>query len=65
MVRRDYIEKSENPDETEQCLREFSPMKRIAIPEEIAQSILFLSSNNARFITGASLQIDGGTTAGH
>jgi 3-oxoacyl-[acyl-carrier protein] reductase len=40
-------------------------MKRIATPAEIAQAILYLSSRDAGFITGATLQIDGGTTAGH
>jgi NAD(P)-dependent dehydrogenase (short-subunit alcohol dehydrogenase family) len=36
------------------------PMKRIAQPEEIADAILFLESNKASYITGASLAVDGG-----
>jgi NAD(P)-dependent dehydrogenase (short-subunit alcohol dehydrogenase family) len=36
------------------------PVGRIAEPEEIAQLALFLCSENARFITGADLAIDGG-----
>ena len=39
------------------------PMKRVAAPEEIAASILFLASDRASFITGALLSIDGGSTA--
>jgi len=39
------------------------PMKRIAQPEEIAQAILFLGSNKASYITGASLAADGGKLA--
>lgn len=39
------------------------PIGRIAQSEEIAQFFLFLASDNARFITGAVLMIDGGYTA--
>lgn len=39
------------------------PIGRIAQAEEIAQFFLFLASDNARFITGAILMIDGGYTA--
>ncbi len=40
------------------------PLKRIALPEEIAQAILFLVSNRASYITGQVLVVDGGMTAG-
>jgi NAD(P)-dependent dehydrogenase (short-subunit alcohol dehydrogenase family) len=40
------------------------PMGRIAAPEEIARAILFLASDEASFITGAALPVDGGITAG-
>ncbi|HQR07437.1 MAG TPA: glucose 1-dehydrogenase [Gemmatales bacterium] len=39
------------------------PIGRIASSEEIAQFFLFLASDNARFITGSILMIDGGYTA--
>lgn len=38
------------------------PLKRIADPMEIAHPILFLLSQNASFITAASLIVDGGKT---
>jgi NAD(P)-dependent dehydrogenase (short-subunit alcohol dehydrogenase family) len=39
------------------------PMKRIGQPEEAAEAILFLASDKASFITGASLASDGGKLA--
>jgi len=38
------------------------PLRRIASPEEVADSVLFLASPEAGYITGAILSIDGGTT---
>jgi NAD(P)-dependent dehydrogenase (short-subunit alcohol dehydrogenase family) len=37
-----------------------APLKRIGAPEDVAAAILFLCSQQAAFITGASLSIDGG-----
>ena len=39
------------------------PLKRFGKPEEIAESIVFLSSEKASFITGATIAVDGGKTA--
>jgi len=39
------------------------PAKRGATPEEIAQTIVFLASDKARFLTGQSIAVDGGYTA--
>lgn len=40
------------------------PIGRIASPEEIAAAVLYLASDDAGFITGTALTIDGGITAG-
>ena len=40
------------------------PLGRIGRPEEIAQAIVFLASDQAGFITGQVLTADGGKTAG-
>jgi len=39
------------------------PAKRGATPDEIAQTIVFLASDKARFLTGQSVAVDGGYTA--
>ncbi|MHC1480422.1 meso-2,3-butanediol dehydrogenase [Frateuria aurantia] len=39
------------------------PMKRLARPDDVAAAILFLASDDAAFINGVNLPVDGGTTA--
>jgi NAD(P)-dependent dehydrogenase (short-subunit alcohol dehydrogenase family) len=39
------------------------PVKRVGTPEEIAHAILFIASDKASFITGASIAVDGGKLA--
>jgi len=40
------------------------PLKRAGLPEEIAQTIVFLASEKASFITGVSIAVDGCKLAG-
>ncbi|MEI7603628.1 MAG: SDR family oxidoreductase [bacterium] len=39
---------------------ENTPLKRIAEPQELAKAILFLASEDASYITGEMLVVDGG-----
>ena len=41
-----------------------APMRRMAKPEEIAAAVAFLASERASYITGVTLQVDGGWVRG-
>jgi len=45
-------------------MAEAYPLGRVAEPEEVASVILFLASDEASFVTGTILPVDGGYTAG-
>lgn len=51
-------------DATKQFLIGLHPVGRLGRPEEVANAALFLLSDEASFITGANLLVDGGFTAG-
>lgn len=50
-------------DEMTRYLTGLHPIGRLGQPEEVAKAVLFLASEDASFITGTSLFVDGGYTA--
>lgn len=57
------FEPGSDPEQEKAKLAEPIPMGRIAQPEEIAAAISFLVSDDARFVTGVALPVDGGFLA--
>jgi glucose 1-dehydrogenase len=55
---------AEGPPNMEAHMRNYSAMKRIGDPEEIAQVVLFLCSDAASYVHGIDMVVDGGHLAG-
>lgn len=58
-----YLNMAEDKDAMLQIFANNHPMKRVGQPEEVANAILFLASDEAAYITGVSLPVDGGYCA--
>ncbi len=56
------LKMQKNPSKIKKMLREKVPLRRFGKPQEVADLISFLSSDKAKFITGACIVIDGGQT---
>lgn len=49
-------------EEYRKVLCEYHPIGRLGVPVEVANAVLFLASDEASFITGTALSVDGGYT---
>src|SRR5207244_1571710 len=55
---------AQTPENKANFLETHIPAKRMGMPEEIANAIVFIGSDKASYIIGASLGVDGGMLAG-
>ena len=55
-----WFDQQVDPQAAEDRVLSFQPLRRIGTPEEIANFVAFVASDEASFITGAELVIDGG-----
>ncbi|HEY7380914.1 MAG TPA: glucose 1-dehydrogenase [Gaiella sp.] len=59
----DFVAAQDDPEGVAASIRGEHPLGRFGTPEEIAETIVFLASDRASFVTGAVLAADGGFTA--
>ena len=58
-----WLSEVEDPEATEADVLSLQPLGRVGDPREVANAILFLASEEASYITGTTLFVDGGVTA--
>jgi 3(or 17)beta-hydroxysteroid dehydrogenase len=58
------IESARDPQKLQANFERAAPLGRLALPIEVARTIVFLASDESAFTTGAEFVVDGGLTAG-
>ena len=61
----DWFSQQKNPDASRAYIYGVHPLGRIGTPEECGLASLYLASDDSGFITGITLNIDGGVTLGY
>ena len=59
----EYLEHQDAPEAVERHVLDTLPLKRMATPRDVANLVAFLASDEATYITGTEITIDGGVTA--
>ena len=54
----------EGVDQTKAPFYKYLPIKRVGTVDDVAPVVLFLASDEARYVTGAEYVVDGGHLAG-
>ncbi len=58
-----FLRTTKDPAATRKAIEGLHPIGRIGEPDDIANAVLYLASDESRFVTGAEFVIDGGFTA--
>jgi NAD(P)-dependent dehydrogenase (short-subunit alcohol dehydrogenase family) len=58
-----FLERADDPDALRTDYAAASPLNRMGTAREVANCVLFLASDEASFVTGSALVVDGATTA--
>ncbi|OBC10040.1 dehydrogenase [Mycobacterium sp. 852013-50091_SCH5140682] len=58
-----WLADQDHPTETERDVLAGIPLKRLAMPGDVAAAVSFLASEHAAYITGVCIPVDGGYTA--
>jgi NAD(P)-dependent dehydrogenase (short-subunit alcohol dehydrogenase family) len=64
MLDHEAAQRGVDPVESRREAGEAVPLGRIGRPDEVARLVAYLASDDAAYITGAAIPIDGGNTAG-
>ena len=59
-----YLEGQEDSEAAREAVTGMHPLGRLGEPRDIADGFVYLASEDARWVTGSSLTVDGGITAG-
>jgi len=59
-----FIESQDDPKKIKNYIKTLHPLGRLGKPEDIASGFVYLASENASWVTGVALPIDGGWAAG-
>ena len=59
----EYYAQADDPAAAERAVLAAHPLGRIGTPEEIADVVCFVASDEASFMTGTELYVDGGLSA--
>jgi NAD(P)-dependent dehydrogenase (short-subunit alcohol dehydrogenase family) len=58
-----YLESMGDPEEGRRQIDRLHPLGHMGEPDDVAYAILYLASDESRFVTGSELVVDGGYTA--
>lgn len=58
----DFLNSKPDPRAAREAVKSHYALRRVSNPDEIAKCICFLASDEASFMTGATLTVDGGLT---